>query len=422
MDYIRVILNTIFAIILIFLFLDFEIKQKKQYYLLWVCITIVVICDGLILYHFGYTNFMKLFPLLVYIPVFFSFLFVSKFNAIKVLFIFFTVTAIDLSISLIGLIISYFFGFDRIILNVVCYFLYLPTGILVYLYLRPSFLYMLRNTDQGWYGFCAIPLTYSALLFFTSRYNLNSVISERSIVFAGLVFVLTLAAYFLILRFFRQTREQLTLQNEQNLLKAQITASRNHLETLQESQEITFIYHHDMRHHLNLITAYLGDNNLAAAQKYIAEVENTIQDAAVETYCRNYTVNLILSSYIEKARNEQIGIETHIDLPEENIVSDMDLCVIFSNAIENAINACRLLPNPQDRTLNIVCKIKNDKPFIQITNSCCLDTIRFVNGKPASTEENHGLGTRSIAAVVQKYGGVCSFSVDEGFFKTSIIL
>ena len=120
--------------------------------------------------------------------------------------------------------------------------------------------------------------------------------------FAGLVFILTLSAYFLILRFFKQTREQLTLQNEQNLLQMQVAAAQMHLEALQESQEKTIIYRHDMRHHLHLINAYLADNNQAAAQKYITEVEKTIEDAAVEKYCSNYTVNLILSSYIAKAK------------------------------------------------------------------------------------------------------------------------
>ncbi len=421
MDYIRVIINSIFAIILMFMLLDFEVKQKKQYYLLCMCITIVVICDGLISYKFGYINFMKLFPLLVYVPVFFAFLFVSKFNAIKVLFVFLTITAITLSISLIGLIISYFFGFDRIILNVVCYLLYLPTGLFVYIFLRPSFLYMLRNTDKGWFGFCAIPLSYFALLFSTSKYNLNTVVSERAVVSAVLVFILTLAAYFLIMRYFRQTREQLTLQIEQNLLKTQVTAAQVQLEALQESQEKTIIYRHDMRHHLHLINAYLADNNQPAAQKYITEVEKTIESAVVEKYCSNYTVNLILYSYIAKAKNEQIIVETQIDLPEKNAVSDMDLCIIFANAIENAVNACKRIPSADDKTLKIVCKTKSDKLFIQITNSYT-GTVMFVDDMPVSRSKNHGFGTKSIAAVAHKYDGVYSFTAEDGVFKTSIIL
>ncbi len=79
-------------------------------------------------------------------------------------------------------------------------------------------------------------------------------------------------------------------------------------------------------------------------------------------YCRNYTVNLILSAYIVKAKNEGIAVETHIDLPENTAVADMDLCVIFANALENAVNACKRIPSAIDRTLKIVCKTKGNKP------------------------------------------------------------
>jgi two-component system, LytTR family, sensor histidine kinase AgrC len=420
LGYIKNLLSLIFAISIMYMLLDCEIKHKRNRYLLGLYATVVLICDGYVLLNFGYITFMKLYPLLIYLPVFLAFLLISKFNAIKILFVLFTVDAITTSFSLIGLIIASFFGFNRVILNAVCYILYLPTGFIVYRYLRPSFLYMLRNTDKGWYGFCAIPLSYSAILFY-SWYNLGTKASEPLIVCAGLDFILTLAAYVLILRFFKQTREQLTLQNEQNLLITQVAAAQVHLEALQESQEKTLIYRHDMRHHLNLIDAYLADNNQVAAQEYITEVEKTIESAVVEKYCRNYTVNLILYSYIAKAQNEEITVETQIDLAEKNAVSDMDLCVIFANAIENAVHACKRIPLANDRTINIVCKTKSDKLFIQITNSY-EGTVMFDDDMPVSTEENHGLGTKSIAAVAQKYGGVCSFTAENGVFKTSVIM
>ncbi len=421
LDYIRSLLSLIFGISLMYILLDCEVKQKKHLYLLGIYATIVLISDGLFLQNFGYAKFMKLYPLLVHIPVLLAFLFFSNFKVIKVFFVQFTVIAITTSLSLIGLIISCFFGFDRVIVNVVCYIMYIPTWFVVYKYLRPSFLYMLRNTDKGWLGFCVIPISYSALLYFTSKYNLDTVVSDRVFMFAGLVFILTLASYFLILKFFKQTREQLTLQNEHNLLQMQVTAAQVHFEALQDSQEKTIIYRHDMRHHLHLINAYLADNKTAIAQKYIREVEKTIEDATFEKYCSNYAVNLILSSYIAKARNEQITVVSQIDLREENAVSDMELCVILANGIENAVHACLLIPDVDDRTIKIVCKNKNDKLFIQITNSYA-GTVSFIADMPVSTKENHGLGTKSIAAVVQKYGGLYSFTAENGVFKTSIIL
>lgn len=421
MDYIRSLLSLIFAISVMYMLLDCEIKLMKNRYLLGLYATVVLIIDGFVLFKLGYPTFMKLYPLTVHIPVCLAFMFISKFKPIKVFFVHWTLVAIISSFSLIGLIISYFFGYNREIVIIVCYILYLPTWLLIFKYIRPPFLYMMRNTDKGWIGFCMIPISYSVLLYSVSTYSLNKVIKSNILWNSTLMFILTLSAYYLILRFFKQTQEQLTLQNEQNLLMTQVAAAQLHFEALEESQEKTMLYRHDMRHHLNLINSYLIDNNKEAAQKYITEVEKTIDGATVEKYCSNYTVNLILSSYIAKAKYEQITVETQINLPDNNAVSDMDLCVIFANAIENAIHACITIKSANERTLKIVSNIKENKLYIQITNSFD-GTIIIVDDMPVSTEENHGRGTKSIAAIAQKYGGVYSFTSEDRVFKTSIIL
>lgn len=229
------------------------------------------------------------------------------------------------------------------------------------------------------------------------------------------------SAYYMIFKIFVQTRQQLILENEQTLLQMQVTAAQIHLEELKESQEKTILYRHDMRHHLNLINAYLIDDNQSAAQKYIAAVEKTIEAIAVENYCLNYTVNLILSSYISKAKTEHITVDTQINVPENNAISDMDLCVIFANVIDNAVNACKSVPNRNDRFLNINCKTKEDKLLIQVSNSY-EGTILFDGDMPVSHEENHGFGTKSMTMVVEKYNGIHSFSAENGVFKTSVIL
>lgn len=421
MHYIRSLLSLIFAISVMYMLLDCEIRHKRNRYLLGLYATVVLICDGFVLLNYGYTHFMKLYPLLVHLPVFLAFVFVSKFKPIKVFFVHWTLVAITTSFSLVGLIISYFFGSSSEIVIIVCYIMYLPIWLVIFKYIRPPFLYMMRNADKGWIGFCMIPISYSVLLYSASMYSLDKVIIGNILRNTVLIFILTLSAYFLILRFFKQTREQLTLQNEQHLLMTQVAAAQIHYEALEESQEKTMLYRHDMRHHLNLINSYLIDNNNEAAQKYIAEVEKTIEGAVVEKYCSNYTVNLILSSYIAKAKNEQITVETQIDLPEKNTVSDMDLCVIFANALENAISACKGINGANDRIIKIVSKVNNNQLYLQIANSFD-GTIMFVDDMPISTEENHGLGTKSIAAVAQKYGGVYSFTAEDRVFKASIIL
>ena len=64
---------------------------------------------------------------------------------------------------------------------------------------------------------------------------------------------------------------------------------------------------------------------------------------------------------------------------------------------------------------------KNDKLCIDIRNSFNTEP-KFYQGIPMANEKEHGFGTRSIAHVVEKYGGVYQFSVNDGWFifQTSI--
>jgi hypothetical protein len=421
LDYLRLFLQLVFAISVMYMLLDCKEKLKKNRRKIGIYALVVILCDALAFYRLGYTRFLSLYPLFVQLPVFLAFVYLSKFKFIKVFFVHLTVVAITLTITAIGLIVAYYFGYSKVVLNLVSYILYLPVWYLIYKYLRPTFLYTLRSTNKGWIGFCVIPLAYTMLLYTVSTYNLDALEAKPITMNVVFYFALVFASYYMILRYFRLNREQMTLQNEQDLLIAQVSAAQTHLEALKESQEKTVIYRHDMRHHLKLLSGYLADNNREAAQKYISDVGNAIEETVVEQFCENYTVNLILSSHIKKANNEGIKVYTQIELPEKSPVSDMDICVVFSNVIENAINACRDVPNSDDRKLSIMCKNRGDKLFIQVTNSFNGD-VKFDHDLPVTTVEDHGLGIKSILAVSQKYGGVYSFAAEDGVFSTCLIL
>lgn len=421
LDYIRSFFSLIFAISFMYLLLDCKARLKQYRYLLGLYGVLFLICNWLVLSNFNYADLAKLYPLLVQFPVLFAFLFISRLKAIKVFFIHLTAIAITTSFILLGVVISSFLGSSNVIMNVVSIILNITTWLVFYRYLRPTIIYMLRNTEKGWYGFCIIPLSFCVFSYFTGKYSLDVTKYRPILPLIVLNFILMLAAYFLIFRFFKQAREQLTLQNEQNLLQMQVAAARMHLEELKESQEKTIIYRHDMRHHLKLINGYLEDRNMDAALKYIASVEENIESSVVEKYCSNYSVNLILYYYLSMAKKEEINVDTHIELSDENTATDMDLCVIFANAIENAINACKRITDKNQRNIKIVCKSKNTQLFIQIVNSYN-GIVIFDGDMPVSEEENHGLGTKSIAAVVKKYSGVYSFTAQDKDFTVNIIL
>jgi len=164
-----------YGITLMYMLLDFEVKRKKGIYLMGILMTLLLLCDGFVWHSLGYESFMILYPIFVQVPLFIGFWFISKYKGIKLLFVLLTVIVLSSPPMLIGHIVSTFFGYNNVILRIVCLTLYLPITVIVYKYFRPLFLCMLRNTQKGWGTFCLIPLSYNAFTYLLGRYDVTIV-------------------------------------------------------------------------------------------------------------------------------------------------------------------------------------------------------------------------------------------------------
>jgi hypothetical protein len=176
LDYLRQLFGVTFEIIVMVMLLDCSVQRKRTRYLLGLYAAVVILINGYVLFNFSYDQFMKLFPLLVYLPVFLAFVLLSKFKPIKVLFVYLTAIAICVSFTIIGTVISYYLGYSRDVVNIVAYCLYLPAGFIIYKVIRPPFLYMMRNVDKGWLAFCIIPFSYIVLIYSTTLFSMDKVL------------------------------------------------------------------------------------------------------------------------------------------------------------------------------------------------------------------------------------------------------
>lgn len=409
----------IYGLLIMVFLLDIKLN-KRSVFALSLCSIIGLFFQMVLYFLLGPAVLEKAYPLIVHLPIliFFNVFFRKRLD--WVLFVLCTAYILTTPRRWIGDLAALPFNSDPSVATVSSIIISFPLLFIIYKFIRPYFIKTL-DFSQGKINLIGIvPLIYYVLAYLTTVYT-HLLYTSRVIVIGILTTGLTVVFYYFLIAYIDQLTKRFTLQNEQNVLAIQISSLQLRAETMRQAEEKTKIYRHDMRHHLNLIGAYLADNNKAAAQKYIAEVDSAIECAVVPKYCANYTVNLILYSYITKAENDKIKVETYIDLDDKSSVSDMDFCVIFANAIENATNACKRLTNTEDRRLNILCKNKDGKLFIQITNTYG-GHVLFMDNMPVRTPENHGLGIKSIVAVAEKYGGLCSFTAADGLFNTSIIL
>lgn len=210
-------------------------------------------------------------------------------------------------------------------------------------------------------------------------------------------------------------QEQNRLQQAQKSLDIQLGQSVREIAALRESQTLTRQYRHDVHHLLQYLSACIENGQTEQAQAYISGICAQIEAQKVTRYCENEAANLILSSFAARAKKEGAVMQVAGALPAAIPLPDSDLCVLLSNALENALHACRpFAAAGEPCVVDVQFYERAGKLFLQVTNPC--GPVRFENGLPVSDRPGHGVGVQSICAIVQRYGGVYAFLVRDGRF------
>ena len=209
------------------------------------------------------------------------------------------------------------------------------------------------------------------------------------------------------------------LEAERAELSRVISMERKQFKLSQENIELINIKCHDMRHKIDLWER----RGAAVDRSEIAEIRKMIgiYDSGIRT--GNEVLDTILterSLYCEKAG---IRMSCMVDGEKLGFLSTGDLCSLFGNAIENAIEAAGKVADPDNRNVSLQVRENRGMLIITVENSY-LGDVKVEDGLPKSSkgdDENHGFGIKSIRNVAEKYGGEMNILVDEIFHLTVLI-
>ena len=269
--------------------------------------------------------------------------------------------------------------------------------------------------------FGIIPALYYLFDYVTNVYT-DLLSSGTPIAVEFMPFVCCVAYLVFLLYNSEEERKRNQLEQVQKCLDVQLNQAVGEINALRESQVLAGRYRHDLRHHLQYISACIEDGQIQKVQPYIAGICKEIEGQKVERYCENETANLILSSFVERTRKDGVAMHVSGILPEHIKISDMDLCVLLSNALENALYTCRnLMAEGKECIIDVQFYEKDNKLFLQIINPCG-KSIRFENGIPVSNKPGHGIGVQSICAIAKRYQGIYDFQVKDGQFILRVSL
>ena len=268
--------------------------------------------------------------------------------------------------------------------------------------------------------FGSLPVTYYIFDYATTVYS-NALYSNVLIISEFLPTVLVVFYVLFLPAFHVQSQKRSSAEMQRSLLEVELKQSQQEMDSLRQSEMQTAVYQHDMRHHLNMISGLLASGSPQQAQEYIQKVQSDVEAITSRRFCENETVNLLCSSFVQKAEKSGVTLNVDARVPAHLPISDTELCSLLSNALENALRAASTLRPEFRRTVDLYCGIRLNKLLIEVRNP--YDTPPVMrDGVPVSDAAGHGFGCRSIQAIAQQRGGLCQFLAERGTFLLRVVL
>lgn len=187
-----------------------------------------------------------------------------------------------------------------------------------------------------------------------------------------------------------------------------------------ENIEAINIKCHDIRHQIR----HLQDGHTQIDKEVLADIarEVSVFDAAVET--GNEALDTILTEKSLACASAAIGLTVIADGAALNHMAPADIYSFFGNMLDNAMEACKQIDDPQHRAITLSVKRRGQMVAISCENSCN-HVPAFKDGLPITTKSdrnNHGFGMRSMRAIAQRYGGTLHTGVKEQVFYLNALI
>ena len=200
---------------------------------------------------------------------------------------------------------------------------------------------------------------------------------------------------------------QLKEQKERGLLLA-------HKEFLLRQQR------HDLRHQLTAIRELTHEENVDL-RDYLDTLIEQIPKSE-QKFCENSIVNSVISHYHTICQSRGIELEMNLVVPScENSISDSELCIIFGNLLENAVEACSRMTGGR-RFIRLNSTFYHGLLTITMDNSFDGTVIKNGDHYRSSKRNDYGIGLESIRTVTEKAHGGCQFIQKENIFLSSVYL
>ncbi len=276
--------------------------------------------------------------------------------------------------------------------------------------------FWLKKKKRNVYGVCYLATicvtSYIGLLFFGTQI-LTNFVEELDII---MIMVMGIIAACVIVPYFIFKYKDMV--NQLRIIEARNELLTKKYDTVSEYYTSNAKLYHDMKHHLNIVNYMLTDGESVEAQNYIQSLCKISEKYNKTIYTGIDIIDVILSDKEKQANDKEVEFMVQAQmLPQDIGIEKKDLCTIFANLLDNALEAVI-------EEIEVKIKISKRMLIIQVKNDFNV-LPKKKNGYYQTTKKNslyHGWGLRSVESIVEKYDGSMECKMENQFFTVSILI
>lgn len=224
-----------------------------------------------------------------------------------------------------------------------------------------------------------------------------------------------------ILYAYHLQRSDLRARYELETINTLLASQYAQYQQSRESIDLINRKYHDLKHQIAVLRR---EPDSAVRSAYLDQMEADIRSYEAQNKTGNAVLDTVLTGKALICQKHGITLTTVADGKLLAFMNAMDICTIFGNALDNAIEYEKELPDPEKRMIRL--SVSRQKGFVMIFIGNYFEgSLNYEDGIPQTTKGDrafHGYGVKSIRQTAQKYGGSLSVSSDNQSFNIRVLL
>lgn len=249
--------------------------------------------------------------------------------------------------------------------------------------------------------------------------NIDSIESTEIFIVSFILLISNISLVGIVCRIIKDNN----LKRDNKIITEKINIQYKYYSMLQESYSRTKKLYHDMNNHMICMQNIYGSNEIA--DKYFEDINKELKDCKILFNTSNVILDVILNEKYITCKKNNIEFTSDINFEKCNFIDMPDICSIFSNMLDNSIEACsKININDIEKKIKLRGTIVNRFFVIKCENTRVND-IDFDEDRILTDKEDeflHGIGISSIKKSVEKYNGNVEIDSLQNKFKMTIYI